>query len=169
MFLFFCLQALAQEPDTDSAATDTEQITISSTPKSSSLTEIVVVLHNGVVLKGQAELTALLTWSPGSELTFTPEGGEQITLKGELVASVQNADAQIAPAPLQPQPAPSTSQATPEAETEELKASFTRRFRLLESCCYTLSLCTLSNTDAGGSGLCFCKTSLHHRCLCTDR
>lgn len=96
MLFCFCLQALAQDVESDDDTQFAAIVEGTVAPEiPQNLTDVVVLLHNGVVLKGSVNLTELLVWVPGPELTFVPEGGDQMTLAGEMIVSVQSADAEV--------------------------------------------------------------------------
>lgn len=82
-------QETTEGGDTDSAEPEAD---------SGPTLEVSVTLKNGVTLAGTVSQADLLSWSPGADLMFTPNGGSASSLPGANIASVTQAGATAAPA-----------------------------------------------------------------------
>ena len=60
---------------------------------------VTIDLVSGVRLQGTTAQSNLISWSPGQAIEFTPDGGVQTQLSGDIVASIGAVSAAPAPAP----------------------------------------------------------------------
>lgn len=111
MIYFLSALALAGEPD--STAKETNAETSDSTqsaplepvtqpeesPQELQPISVELVLQNGMVLRGTVPMNELITWSAGTDITFTPTGGQPSVITGDKIANVKTLSA-----PTQTQP-----------------------------------------------------------------
>ena len=83
--------------DANAQESEDERVSDSEETEAGPTLEVTVVLKNGVSLAGTVSQTDLLSWSPGSDLMFTPNGGTASSLPGANIASVTQAGATAAP------------------------------------------------------------------------
>jgi hypothetical protein len=80
-------EAPAEEASAEEAPTAPAEAPAEAPPASPQI-PVEVALQNGMTLTGTASQMDILTWSAGSPLTFTPEGGAITTLPGDKIVAI---------------------------------------------------------------------------------